>query len=102
MHDLFLVQSCSFYMHVLVIKCNELTQPENGIITYSNSTLLGELVIGSIATYSCNTEFVLVGQTTRLCENTNRESDFSVPTGTWTGNAPTCKNVFCSKTSQLF
>ena len=40
------------------------------------------------AAYSCNTGFVLVGQTTRVCEDTNGGT---VGNGIWSGSAPTCE-----------
>ena len=41
--------------------------------------------LGSVATYSCNTGYVLVGQTTRVCQDTNG--------GTWSERAPTCEGM---------
>ena len=46
--------------------------------------------LGSVATYSCNTGSVLVGQTTRVCEDTNGGT---VTTGTWSGSVPTCEDM---------
>ena len=54
----------------------------------ANSLTLGK---GSVATYSCNTGFVLLGQTARVCEDTNGGT---VTTGTWSGSEPTCEGIF--------
>ena len=53
--------------------------------------------LGSVAKYSCNTEFALVGQTTRVCEDTNGGT---VTTGTWSGSLPTCEGTFSQFTSE--
>ena len=78
---------CTAY-HNTEITCTELTTLGNGTIstdTGSDSLVLG---LGSIATYTCNTGFGLVGQTTRVCEDTNGGT---VTTETWSGSAPTCE-----------
>ena len=54
------------------------------------SNNLQNLGIGSVATYYCNPGFVLVGQTTLVCEDTNGGT---VITGTWSGSAPTCQGA---------
>ena len=53
--------------------------------TGANLLTLG---LGSVATYTCNTGLGLVGQTTRVCEDTNGGT---VTTGTWSGSPPTCE-----------
>jgi sushi, von Willebrand factor type A, EGF and pentraxin domain-containing protein 1 len=54
--------------------CTELAQPVNGLV------MDPDVVVGSIATYSCNLGSQLKGAATRTCQ-----SD-----GTWSGTAPTC------------
>ena len=54
----------------------------------ATGTNLLTLGLGSVANYSCNTGLGLVGQTTRVCEDTNGGT---VTTGTWSGSAPTCE-----------
>lgn len=58
-----------------VILCDELSDPENGRVTLSGRTP------NSVANYSCNEGFVLVGPSSRrVCEDT----------GLWTGAEPEC------------
>ena len=57
------------------VHCGILTNPTNGQVS-SNGTTFGET-----ATYSCNTGYNLVGDSTRTCE----------AAGAWSGNAPTCE-----------
>ena len=67
-----------------VIMCSELTAPDNGTIEYNTTSQL--LGVGTTATYSCDPGYVLVGETTRTCEDTNTAAN-----GTWSGVDPTCK-----------
>ena len=76
------------YMYSTEILCPELPVLGNGTITIvpgNTSTTLG---LGFTATYSCNTGFVVVEQTTRVCQDTNGGT---VTTGTWSGSEPTCQ-----------
>ena len=41
---------------------------------------MGEITLGSVATYSCNDSFMLTGTSTRTCQ----------ADGTWSGDNPTC------------
>ena len=84
--------------HNTEITCSELTTLGNGTIstnTSSNSLILG---LGSVAIYTCNVGFVLVGQTTRVCEDTNGGT---VTTGTWSGSAPTCEGDLVNEKEKL-
>ena len=56
--------------------CDSLTSPGNGTVTHP-----GQPIYMSIATYSCNTGYVVEGQATRTCQ----------ANGTWSGSAPTCR-----------
>ena len=47
------------------------------MITYSDDTR----GMGTVATYSCNTGYVLVGDMTRTCDGAD----------TWSGTDPTCE-----------
>ena len=67
------------------VQCLELQAPLNGtVITHSQ-----QLGVGTTATYSCDPGYVLVGETTRTCEDTHRGA-----TGTWSGMMPLCEGVF--------
>ena len=55
--------------------CGSLPKPANGQVDHTNGTSLGQT-----ATYSCDTGYNLVGDSTRTCQ----------ATGNWSGRAPTC------------
>ena len=74
--------------HTEPVTCEVLSQPGNGMISFTpgpNSLSRG---LGSVATYSCDPGYALVGQTTRTCEDTNGGT---VTTGTWSGAQPYCQ-----------
>ena len=56
--------------------------PLNGNTTLSSQ----QLGVGTTATYSCDPGYVLVGETTRTCEDVNGHI-----IGTWNGMMPTCE-----------
>ena len=68
-----------------MILCPELLAPANGTIVFSTASQL--FGVGTTATYSCDTDYVLVGEITRICQDTNVGT-----TGTWSGPGydPTC------------
>ena len=82
------IQLDSLYLSIThtVILCSVLTAPDNGTIEFSTTAQL--LGVGTTATYSCDPGYVLVGETTRTCEDTN-----GVTTGAWSGDDPICKNL---------
>ena len=55
--------------------CPELYDPDNGRVMITGSTY------GSVAIYSCEPGYELVGDETRSCEED----------GTWSGDEPTCE-----------
>lgn len=63
------------YCIVFTANCGGLLDPTNGQVSTSGTTE------GSIATYSCNNGYHVVGNTSRTC-GSNRQ---------WSGNAPTCE-----------
>ena len=63
---------------ILTVDCGSLTDPANGQVTHVTGTDLGQT-----ATYSCNTGYNLVGDSTRTCQ----------ATGNWSGSAPTCEGM---------
>ena len=86
-HSTFQLDSLYLNITHTVILCSVLTAPDNGTIEFSlTSQLLG---VDTTATYSCDPGYVLVGETTRTCEDTN-----SGTTGAWSGDDPICKNLF--------
>ena len=56
--------------------CESLTAPVNGSVTQP-----GQALYMSTADYSCDTGYVIEGQSTRMCQ----------VDGTWSGSAPTCR-----------
>ncbi len=57
------------------VDCGDLEDPDNGDVDFSST------IFKSVATYSCDTGFILVGVTTRVCQ----------ADGKWSGDAPTCE-----------
>ena len=93
-------QQYYYNLYSTTVVCPALSDPENGAISIVPGTNLLTLGLGSVATYSCNTGFALVGQTTRVCEDTNGGN---VTTGTWSESAPTCQgNVLSSHNTKLY
>ena len=70
LHDVFLI--------LTAVDCGSLTDPANGSVTHTSGTTFGQT-----ATYSCNTGYNLVGDSTRTCQ----------ATGNWSGSAPTCQGL---------
>ena len=68
-HNVFLLST--------VVDCNALSDPANGQVSTSGTTF------GETATYSCNTGYNLVGDSTRTCQ----------ATGNWSGSEPTCERM---------
>ena len=69
------------YSHFAVVDCGSLTNPANGRVDHTAGTPFGQT-----ATYSCNTGYNLVGDSTHTCQ----------ATGEWSGSAPTCKGILLS------
>ncbi|XP_052808433.1 E-selectin-like isoform X2 [Mya arenaria] len=65
------------------VDCGSLSNPANGQVSFLATTE------GSTATYSCNSGFMLVGDSTRTCE----------ASGVWNGSEPTCQQVDCGSLS---
>ncbi len=62
-----------------IVDCGALTDPANGSVSASPTTY------GSIATYTCQTGYGLVGTSPRTCQ----------ADGTWSDTAPTCSQSYC-------
>ena len=60
----------------VVVDCGTLNDPPNGQARHTAGTGFGQT-----ATYSCNTGYNLVGNSTRTCQ----------ATGVWSGSAPSCE-----------
>ena len=59
------------------IDCGILLAPRNGGVSFKSTQF------GSVAFYSCNEGFRLVGAETQTCQDN----------GEWSGTAPTCQGV---------
>ncbi len=67
--------------------CNELEAIANGIISYAPDNQGPEYDLGTVATYSCDDGFILIGSSNRVCED---DGDIL---GTFAGIAPSCERV---------
>ena len=66
------------FLLLTVVDCGNLTDPDNGSVNQTAGT-----TVGQTATYSCNTGYNLVGDSSRTCQ----------AEGVWTGSAPTCQGM---------
>jgi CUB/sushi domain-containing protein len=73
---------CLFFV---AVSCNNLTNPDNGLVNISG------MAFGSNAVYSCTTGYILEGTEERTC----------TANGTWSGVEPTCKIVDCLSLPKL-
>ena len=64
------------------VVCGSLTDPANGRVDHTAGTTFRQT-----ATYSCNTGYSLVGDSTRTCQ----------ATGIWSGSEPACQGVYVYK-----
>ena len=69
------------------VDCGTLTDPANGSVNHTAGTSLG-----LTATYSCDTGYNLVGDSTRTCQ----------AAGVWSGSEPTCQGVLLEDDDTLF
>ena len=81
--DLFFSQpstqnSVIMFSNLTVVDCGNLTDPANGQVNHTSGTTFEQT-----ATYSCNTGYNLVGDSTRTCQ----------ATGNWSGSAPVCQSM---------
>ena len=59
----------------MIVTCDDLSDPDNGAVDQPSSA------VGSIATYVCNDDYLLVGSDTRTCQDN----------GEWSGEEPVCE-----------
>ena len=76
-----------FIFILIVVDCGNLTDPANGSVTHTSGTTFGQT-----ATYSCNTGYNLVGDSTRTCQ----------AVGEWSGSVPTCQGMLLKCDSTIF
>ena len=77
----------SIFLILAVVDCGNLTDPANGQVNHSSGTTFGQT-----ATYSCNTGYKLVGDSTHTCQ----------ATGNWSGSAPTCDGMLLNGDLNFF
>ncbi len=72
------------------LTCEVLSPPTNGGVSIEAgpNSLSGGL--GSVATYTCDPGYAVVGQRTRTCEDTNGGT---VTMGMWSGAQPSCNGI---------
>ena len=75
------------FLILTAVDCGNLTHPANGSVNHTAGTTFGQT-----ATYSCNTGYSLVGNSTRTCQ----------ASGNWSGSAPTCQGVLLKGDVTLF
>ena len=75
-HNIILIQ----FAHLLYTGCGAPGLPLLGRVglrlSYTNTT------INSVAEYSCDTGYILIGNSIRMCQRN----------GNWSGHAPSCRN----------
>ena len=75
------------FLILTAVDCGNLTDPANGSVNHTAGTTFGQT-----ATYSCDTGYNLVGDSTRTCQ----------ATGNWSGSAPTCQGMLLEADVTLF
>ena len=65
-------------MHFTTVDCRPLSDPTNGQVVISGTTL------GKIANYTCDPKYTLFGNSSRVCKND----------GAWSGQAATCQCMY--------
>ena len=71
------METC-YYAYTAVVNCSRPPSLDHGFYTLSNGTNLN-----SVATYSCNRQYVLDGLPTRHCQANDQ----------WSGETPTCRRM---------
>ena len=74
------------FKHVEIL-CQELTQPGNGSVHYSENPFH----IGTVATYDCNPGFIITGSVSRTCAQ--NLINITSTTGDWRGNSTFCEGI---------
>ena len=64
---------------IAIFECEGLSNPENGEVSFNRT------VPGSVASYSCNVNFTLSGNSYQMCGLN----------GSWSGEAPVCVGECC-------
>lgn len=75
--ETYVIVFCTWFYYSSVINCTDLEAPTNGTVTGKGS-------FGSVVTYSCDTGFILSGDTNRTCQ----------ADGAFTGSAPVCTSTW--------
>ena len=79
------ISICTQFNHIIfyaAIFCEELPEIENGEISYAPDSEGPEYDLGTVATYTCDGGFMLVGSAQRICQN-----------GNFTGIEPFCSLI---------
>ena len=70
---------CMYFSLSIALDCGPLSNPDNGLVIFRRTTL------GSVANYSCNAGYVLMGIPFRICG----------VDGSWSGETPVCERECC-------
>ena len=85
----FVIRLSTLYFHnYAVVNCEDLPVPPNGMITYLSGSS-GNRPVGTVATFSCNQPFSLIGETFRTCE-LQFDDNGRLCEWDWTGIQPGC------------
>ena len=66
----------NLFLILTIVGCGSLNAPANGQVDLTSGTTFGQTT-----TYSCNTGYNLVGDSTQTCQSN------------WSGSAPTCQSM---------
>ena len=77
------IMICDYKYLTFTVQCSTLPDPSNGRVNQQGNRP------GDRASYTCNSGYELVGQSTRTCQNN----------GEWSGDAPTCTQIVCPNLS---
>ena len=73
--------SDGYYFSYTVIDCGDLTDPDDGQITFSSGVVATtDTGLNAVATYACSEGYSLVGDVMRICQ----------ANGQWDGAEPSC------------
>ena len=77
--------------HTVKVSCSDLPNPANGQVSVNDINN----VEGSIASYSCDSSYNLIGNAMRTCQNVG-----SPTSGEWSGSDPTCQRKLLIRLSK--
>ena len=76
-------------MYFYLVLCTPLSL-ENGLVDYSKSAFNGDYLTDTVASFTCNSGYVLRGPNSRTC----KKSEIHSGTGVWTGQTSRCEGYY--------